>query len=201
MIKNIIFDFGDVFINLDKEVIFREIERFGGTSEVTDAILELNLAYEIGSISSDTFIDGLQRAYPTAKPKDIIHIWNAMLLDFPDYRLEFLELLAQSSQYRLFLLSNTNAIHIKHVEKAIGTAKFTRFKNCFEKFYLSHEIQLRKPNPEIFWYVLKENKLNAEQTLFIDDTLENIDAAKALGIKTWHLQVGIEDVIDLKKKL
>ena len=201
MIKNIIFDFGDVFINLDKEVIFREIEKYGGSLELSPEIMALNESYEVGGISSEHFIEQLVKVYPKARPAEIEHIWNSMLLDLPDYRLEFLENLALENKYRLFLLSNTNALHIPFFAKKIGAEKFNRFKNSFEKFYLSHEIHLRKPNAEIYEFVLQENGLKAEETFFIDDTKENTDAAEKLGITCWHLQVGKEDIIQLKDKL
>lgn len=201
MLKNIIFDFGDVFINLDKEVIFREIEKFGGSLELSPEILALNRSYEVGRTTSEDFVKQLQRVYPKATFEQIIHIWNSMLLDFPDYRLEFLEKFSQENNYRLFLLSNTNALHIPHVEKKMGVDKFHRFKNAFEQFYLSHEIHLRKPNAEIYEFVLDENGLAAEETFFIDDTKENTDAAAKLGITCWNLQVGTDDIIHLKDRL
>jgi len=201
MIKNIIFDFGDVFINLDKEIIFREIERFGGSTDVSPEIMSLNYSYEVGKISSEKFISELRSVYPKATSEDIIGIWNGMLLDFPDERLEFIEQMAAENNCRLFLLSNTNALHIEEVERKIGEKKFNRFQNSFEKFYLSHEIHLRKPNADIYHFVLQENGLMAEETLFIDDTKENTDAAEQLGIRCWNLQVGKEDIINLKRKL
>ena len=201
MIKNIIFDFGDIFINLDKEIIFREILRFGGSAELSPELIALNHKYETGSISSETFIKGLAEVYPQASKDEIIRIWNGMLLDFPQVRLEFLENLAKENTYRLFLLSNTNALHIKAVEEKMGNERYNRFKNSFEKFYLSHEIHLRKPNANIYDFVLEENGLKAKETLFIDDTKENTDAAEKLGIQCWNLIVGKEDIIDLKAKL
>ncbi len=201
MIKNIIFDFGDVFINLDKEVIFREIENYGGDPELSPEIIALNESYEVGAINSDHFIEQLVEVYPKASSSEIEHIWNSMLLDLPDYRLEFVDDLAAENMYRLFLLSNTNALHIPFFEKKIGAEKFYRFKNSFEKFYLSHEIGLRKPNAEIYEFVLKENGLKAAETFFIDDTKENTDAAEKLGITCWNLIVGKEDIIQLKDKL
>ena len=200
MIKNIIFDFGDIFINLDKEVVFREIQKYENAT-LSPALLTLSSDLEVGAITSETFVEGLKSAFPSASSQEIISIWNGMLLDFPDYRLNFLEGMAQENEYRLFLLSNTNVLHIEEVVKIMGEPNFNRFKNCFEQFYLSHEIQLRKPNADIFEFVLKENDLNPTETLFIDDTLENTEAAKKLGIKTWHLIVGLEDIIQLKSKL
>ncbi len=201
MIKNIIFDFGDVFINLDKQVIYREVVKFGGNTEITSDIMKINDTYEVGGISSGEFIENLGQVYPQAKSEEISRIWNSMLLDFPDERLQFIENLAQEGNYRLFLLSNTNALHIPQVEKIMGDKKFQRFKNSFEKFYLSHEINLRKPNAEIYEFVLNENGLKAEETFFIDDTKENTEAAEKLGIHCWNLQVGKEDIIQLKSKL
>ncbi|WP_422079754.1 HAD family hydrolase [Ulvibacterium sp.] len=200
MIKNIILDFGDVFINLDKEVVFREIPKWGGTGFTTD-LWALNETYEVGGISSEEFVRELQSAFPKASADEIIATWNAMLLDFPEERLEFIENLAQENHFRLFLLSNTNALHIPHVEQLMGTQRYLRFKNSFEQFYLSHEIHLRKPNAEIFHFVLEENGLLANETFFVDDTQENTEAAQKLGIRTWNLQVGQEDILQLKSKL
>ena len=200
MIKNIIFDFGDIFINLDKEIIFREIQKYGNPS-LTPELIILSNAFEVGQISPDIFINGLQSYFPKASTQEIIAIWNGMLLDFPDYRLEFIEKLAIESKYRLFLLSNTNALHIPEVAKIMGESKFQRFKNSFEQFYLSHEIHLRKPNADIYEFVLEKNTLDPIETFFVDDTFENTQSASKLGIKTWNLIVGQEDIIQLKSKL
>lgn len=193
-------DFGDVFINLDKEVITRELATVEDTTELLK-LKSLNDAFEVGAISSEKFLTGLQEVFPHRSQQDLADLWNAMLLDFPDHRLEFLEELARNRKHRLFLLSNTNELHIPHVRTIMGETKFQRFRNSFEKFYLSHEIQLRKPHPEIFEFVLDENRLRAPETLFVDDTLENIRAASKLGLLTWHLQVGAEDIADLTSKL
>ncbi len=201
MIKNIIFDFGDIFINLDKEVVTREMVRYGGKSVLGPKLHALNEQYEVGAIDSEAFLAQLVSVYPNASMAEITNIWNSILLDFPDHRLQFIEQLAQEAQYRLFLLSNTNALHIPHVQDIMGAQKFDRFRNSFEKFYLSHEIQLRKPSLEIFQFVLDENRLEPEETFFVDDTKENTDAAQKLGIKCWNLQVGREDIVELKTRL
>tara|TARA_R110002049_G_scaffold762_7_gene5058 strand:- start:1698 stop:2300 length:603 start_codon:yes stop_codon:yes gene_type:complete len=200
MIKNIIFDFGDIFINLDKQVVFKALKN-KNVQEFLPKYHSINEAFEVGKISPQEFVDLLQLDFPHLAQEAIIDIWNSMLLDFPEYRLTFLENLAKENKYRLFLLSNTNALHIPHVGKIMGAKNYSRFKNSFEQFYLSHEIQLRKPNDEIFQFVLELNNMSPENTLFIDDTKENTDAAKKLGIKTWNLQVGVEDIIQLKDKL
>tara|TARA_R110002033_G_scaffold136354_1_gene175888 strand:- start:884 stop:1486 length:603 start_codon:yes stop_codon:yes gene_type:complete len=200
MIKNIIFDFGDIFINLDKQVVFRALQD-SGIQEFLPKYHNINEDFEVGKISPQEFVERLQPDFPHLSPQAITDIWNSMLLDFPEYRLNFLENLAKENSYRLFLLSNTNALHIPHVMKIMGNESFERFKNSFEQFYLSHEIQLRKPNHEIFQFVLEQNRLDPRDTLFIDDTKENTDAAKELGINTWNLIVGKEDVVNLKERL
>jgi putative hydrolase of the HAD superfamily len=200
MIKNIIFDFGDIFINLDKQVVFKALGN-SGIQEFLPKYHAINEEFEVGKISPQEFVERLQPDLPHLSPQAIIDIWNSMLLDFPEYRLNFLENLVKEDIYRLFLLSNTNALHIPHVAELMGSKNYGRFKSSFEQFYLSHEIHLRKPNDEIFQFVLDQNNLNPEDTLFIDDTKENTDAANKLGIKTWNLLVGKEDVIHLKDRL
>lgn len=200
MTKNIIFDFGDVFINLDKVVVTRELVHITDP-DLLVRLKVLNDAFEIGNIDSQTFIEGLGEAFPDRDRDQLITLWNSMLLDFPGHRLHFLEDLARSGAYRLFLLSNTNELHIPHVEQKMGAEKYRRFRNSFEGFYLSHEIRMRKPDPAIFEFVMKRNQLEPSETFFVDDTLDNILTAKALGIKTWHLQVGSEDISALKSKL
>jgi FMN phosphatase YigB (HAD superfamily) len=88
-------------------------------------------------------------------------------------------------------------MHIKWIQNDWGSELYEAFKSCFEQFYLSHEIHFRKPNLDIYQFVLQENKLKAEETFFIDDTLENTMAAEKLGIQTWNLIPGKEDVVDL----
>jgi putative hydrolase of the HAD superfamily len=170
MIKNIIFDFGDIFINLDKEIIFREMQRYGNPS-LTPELIILSNAFEVGQISPDIFINGLQTYFPKASTQEIIAIWNGMLLDFPDYRLEFIEKLANEKEYRLFLLSNNNALHKLEAIKIMGSSKFESFKCSFEQFYLSHEIHLRKPNTDIYEFVLEKNGLDPTETFFVDDDI------------------------------
>ncbi|MEM6893408.1 MAG: HAD family phosphatase [Bacteroidota bacterium] len=200
MIRNLILDFGDVFINLDKPATARAMMPYGFTG-IDAALQDVFNAYEKGTISSEAFLDSTQRRFPKASRTDLITAWNAILLDFPDARLEFLEQLAAEEHYRLFLLSNTNEIHIDHVKEVMGQEKFNRFRSAFEVFYLSYEMGMRKPDSEIFQFVLDQNQLQSEETLFVDDTLENITSAKHLGIQTWHLQVGQEDFLELKSHL
>ena len=201
MIKNIVFDFGDIFINLDKEATFKELAKLG-IDHITDDMMAVAHQYEKGEISTADFIDYFHDEFKISK-EDLVFAWNAILLDFPQHRLAFLKELAASKKYRLFLLSNTNDMHIKWIRNDWGSELYAEFKNCFEQFYLSHEIGFRKSNADIYEFVLKENNLKAAETFFIDDTLENTLTAEKLGVKTWNLIPGKEDVVSLliKKEL
>ncbi|MBC8756128.1 HAD-IA family hydrolase [Kordia sp. YSTF-M3] len=196
MIKNLIFDFGDIFINLDKPATARELERLGIT-DFTPEMVEKNQAYEKGLMTTEAFVDFYHNQFPNTTKASLIDAWNAILLDFPKYRLEFIQQLAKDKKYRLLLLSNTNDLHISWIQHDWGTELYNEFAACFEQFYLSHEINLRKPDANIYEFVLRENDLKASETLFIDDTAENTDSAANLGIHVWNLIPGEEDVVDL----
>jgi putative hydrolase of the HAD superfamily len=198
MIKNIVFDFGDVFINLDKEATFVALSKLG-VEEVTDEMLAIAKEYEVGAISTEAFVRFFQQKFSIAN-QQLIDAWNTILLDFPKRRLKFLKDLAASSKYRLFLLSNTNELHISWIQNDWGMSLYNEFKNCFEQFYLSHEIGLRKPNADIYEYVLEKNNLVAAETYFVDDTEENTVAAEKLGIKVWNINPKKEDVTTLLTK-
>lgn len=197
MIDSIVFDFGDVFINLDKQATPLALKKLGLT-EWSSTIDSLNFNFEKGLITRTEFLAGLNNLVPKASPEEVLAAWNAVLLDFPMYRLEFLEEL--SKNYTLFLLSNTDSIHINHFKEKEGEVFYNRFYNCFEKVYFSYDLGKRKPEVEIYHYVINENNLIPEKTLFVDDNLDNIEGAKKIGLQVWHLQKGKEDVIELFEK-
>lgn len=199
MIKNIIFDFGDVFINLDKEATIRELYQLG-VREISDEMMDVYKMYEVGGMSTKEFVNRFTTMFPEISDVDFINAWNAILKDFPLHRFDFLKSLATSKKYRLFLLSNTNDLHISWIQNDWGKELFSEFESCFEQFYLSHEMHLRKPNADIYEFVLSQNDLNPEETFFIDDTKENTDTAENLGIKVWNINPETEDVVDLLAK-
>jgi putative hydrolase of the HAD superfamily len=197
MINTIIFDFGDIFINLNKDICVNEFKKLGLKS-LNDALLSKNDLFEKGEISEREFIESFNAFIPNASLDEIKSAWNTILGEFPLYRLEFLQMLA--GKYRLFLLSNTDAIHIDFFENKYGPSFTKDFYQCFERIYFSFEMGMRKPDTSIYNYILKQNDLVAKNTLFIDDKKENTDAAESLGIRVWNLQVGKEDVVDLFEK-
>lgn len=197
-INTIIFDFGDIFINLDKKATMDGFKKLG-LKEWNNELDQLNFQFEKGNISREEFLAGFQKQMPNASIEQILEAWNAILADFPLYRLEFLQML--SKKYKLFLLSNTDSIHIDTFEQKVGPSFYGDFYQCFEKVYFSFEMGMRKPDAEIYQTVLNKHELQAKRTLFVDDKKENTDAAAALGIHVWNLQVGKEDVIDLFEKV
>ena len=197
MITTIIFDFGDIFINLEKEA---QIEAFNklGLHGPNDELVAANDLFEKGQISELQFIETFQKFIPNASIDEIRKAWNSIIGDFPLYRLEFLQLL--SRKYKLFLLTNTDEIHISRFEHKAGITFFSDFYQCFEKVYYSYEMGMRKPDPAIFKLILNKYDLSPKRTLFIDDKKVNTEAAASLGINVWNLQVGQEDVVDLFSK-
>ena len=197
MITTIIFDFGDIFINLEKEA---QIEAFNklGLFGPNDELVAANDLFEKGEISEIQFIETFQKFIPNASIDEIRKAWNSIIGDFPLYRLEFLQLLTR--KYKLFLLTNTDEIHISRFEHKAGITFFSDFYQCFEKVYYSYEMGMRKPDPAIFKLILNKYDLSPKRTLFIDDKKINTDTAASLGINIWNLQVGQEDVVDLFSK-
>lgn len=198
MIKNYIFDFGDVFLNLDKTATQRELEKLGMTSfsEEMDA---QNKLYEKGLISTNDFLTFYQDIFPNSSKTELKNAWNKILLDFPLYRLKFIEKFSNNNP--CFLLSNINDMHLENIKNKLGKEFYNRFYNCFEKVYYTHEINLRKPDASIFEFVLSDSNLEASSCFFIDDTKENIETAKKIGLKCWHINPEKEDIINLEKNI
>lgn len=201
MIDAIVFDFGDVFINLDKEATTRKLKEMD-IDKLPDAITAMNRDYEQGFVTSDEIADKYRAQFPQLEKENFLQSWNAMLLEFPEYRFRFIQKLTEEKDFKLILLSNTNENHIEYIKSNVSF--FDDFKDCFDGFYLSHEIGLRKPEPQIFEFITDKHDLKPENTLFIDDTKENTETAARLGFNVWNIEPTREDVIDLfttKKEL
>lgn len=197
MINTIIFDFGDVFIDLNHQ---KSIEAFKklGLSDWNVDLDSQNKLFEIGKITELQFLESFQKYIPNSDLLEIRAAWNCLIGEFPLKRLEFLQMLAR--KYKLILLSNTDAIHIAFFEHKVGMSFASDFYQCFEKVYFSYEIGIRKPDEATFKLLIKNHNLSEKRTLFIDDKKENTDVAEKLGIQVWNLQVGHEDVRDLHDK-
>lgn len=205
-IRHIIFDLGGVLLNIDynlTEKAFTEagINNFG---EIYSQLRQTTVFddFEIGKINRAEFIAAMQAvAGCPVTEQQVCDAWNAMLLDFPLRRLQILQQLR--IHYDLILLSNTNEIHEDAFNKILHQMHgLPTIGVMFDKVYLSHRVGMRKPNREIFERILAENSLEAEHTLFIDDSPQHVEGAKAAGIRTIYLEKGmtIEEHIFLPKK-
>lgn len=190
-IKNIIFDLGGVIINIDYQKTidaFQKLSKAGCTIAFNQqSQSELFDELETGRISNAAFRDKIREHYQVEGSDEAIDAaWNAMLLDIPQERIDLLRKLRKD--HKLFLLSNTNAIHLiafnKIVEDSFG---IPALDELFDKCYYSHLVDDRKPNPGIFERILQENNLQKAETLFIDDSIQHIESAEKVGIKTLHL--------------
>lgn len=195
MIKALIFDFGNVFLNLDLEKALQDTFELLEMESLSDELLSFNYLYEQGLITTEEFLEFYQDNFPKLSKQDLIDLWNSMLKDLPQHRLAFIQKLASEKKHKLILLSNTNELHMNWVKENIAT--YETFKNCFDAFYLSHEIGLRKPDKAIFEFILNNNQLAAKDCLFIDDTKEHILGASKLGIHTWNIDPKHDDVTNL----
>ena len=194
-IHNIIFDFGGVIINIDYEVTIEAFKKLGidNFEVLYSQASQSNLFDDIetGKISPQYFINGLLELLPSGiSPNKVVHAWNAMLLDIPKDRIELLKKL--SAKYRIFLLSNTNSIHIDKALRTWKKVSKTPIESVFEAIYFSHIVGMRKPNIEIFDYVCEQHKLNKRETLFIDDSIQHIEGAEKSGLHTVHLTGGLD---------
>ncbi|MBN2275605.1 MAG: HAD family phosphatase [Bacteroidales bacterium] len=190
-IKNIIFDWGGVITDLHPELTINAFRAMGfkhfDEAFSQDENQNLFLQFEMGKIDESAFINELKRQLDShVTDKQVLDAWNALLGDLPAERWMLLKNLA--NDYRIFLLSNTNSLHITYyfskLEQLYG---IYGYNHLFEKVYFSHHLGMRKPNRNIYEFVMKDSALLPEETLFIDDNPDNIDTARQLGITAYHL--------------
>ncbi len=191
-IKNIIFDFGGVICNIDHlipEEKFKELGIKDFDTMYSQAVqnhlfedLEKNL------ISPQNFRTNLKLLIDgNISDEQIDEAWNSMILDIPKEKIDLLKKL--KNKYRIFLLSNSNIIHYNvYIEEFRRKSGLKDFSSLFEKAWFSFDLQMRKPDKEIYEFALKDGGIRPEETLFIDDSFQNIQPAKELGIECVFLE-------------
>jgi HAD superfamily hydrolase (TIGR01549 family) len=199
-IKNIIFDLGGVFMNLDFKLTEQAFVELGVTGfnsmSRQDHVIELFEQFETGKITPDQMYQAVRKATGTDLTNEQIKTaWNALLLDFPVERMEWLQKIAK--KYKVYLYSNTNILHYEAFMRNFAATGLQDLNKYFIKAYYSHELGLRKPHPTSFQKILEEQGLNPAETLFIDDTAKNIEGAQKAGMQTVHL-VHPMTVLDLE---
>ncbi len=189
-IKAIIFDYGNVIFSIDflrtqnafKELGIENVETFFSHKGHVSLFDE----FEKGNISAAAWRDGI-RLYakrPDLTDQQIDDAWNSLLIGVADGNHDLL--LKISKQYPTFLLSNTNEVHYKWIMEYLKKEfNLENNSSLFTKDYYSHLMGMRKPNKDIFQYVLDTHHLKAEETLFIDDSPQHLKTAKELGLQTY----------------
>lgn len=195
-IKNIIFDLGNVLLNLDFNASIKAFQKLGLKTKVLDKQQAYSdpvfYELEVGKVSPNEFCNRVRKVLnnPSATNLQIEDAWYAMILDIPANRVQTIQKL--SKKYSIYLFSNTNQIHIERLHAKFKAIHGIDFPTLFVKDYYSHEIHERKPDLESYNKVIKLSGVNPEETLFVDDLEKNILAAEKAGLKTFWLREGME---------
>lgn len=188
MIEHIIFDFGGVLLQLDPEATWSELRSCLALKTLEDPVFQQVLIdYEVGRFDESTFLSKLRDcSRQEVSDNQLIAAWNAMLGPLPQHRLVMLRELAK--KYKLHLLSNTNDTHIRYVYNYLKqTYDIDNFgEEYFDCHYFSHVIKMRKPDQDIYESVIEGIGSRPERMFFIDDTLENVIAARRSGLHAQH---------------
>lgn len=198
---NIVFDLGGVIVDIDINSTINALKQTLNLPPETEPfkIMEMSVfrQYETGVINSSEFINRLSQLSGTKVDPDlVINAWNAMLISIPEKRIRLIENLSQ--RFRLFVLSNTNALHAKKFESMVPG--YENLSQLFEKVYYSHRIGYRKPNAKAFAAVINDSGIQPSETLFVDDLEANITMARQLHFQTLHVKNGT-DITELMKHL
>ncbi len=194
-IKAIIFDLGGVIINLDytktiaafRKLGARNIESIYNPLEGHQSILFNK--FEAGDLTPAEFRSEIKTALDfSATDEEFDQAWNAMLLDVPQDRLNIIADL-KFQKYEVFLYSNTNKIHFDAIARILNQSGYNGrlFPSYFNNEYYSFTLKMRKPDPYAFRTIIKQEKLEPRETLFIDDSLKNIQGAQSAGLYTFYL--------------
>jgi putative hydrolase of the HAD superfamily len=181
LIKNIIFDLGNVLVNVHFDKFEKRLLEEGASKAACDSLFqsrELREDYESGKMTNKEFLNlACSKLDCSIKQAEFKEIFSDMFSEIPAMKL-FVNKLIQDKYFRLFLLSNTNSYHFNYIKN-----KFDYVKGI-KNFALSYRMKLNKPSPEIFFKLLKRYKLKPEDTLFIDDLVNNCKTAEKIGLKT-----------------
>lgn len=198
-VKNIIFDLGGVLLNIDPKKTIEAFGRLGMEQLIGDKGLsydhDIFYLMEQGKVTPEEFRNGVRQLISAEVTDDQIDTaWTAMLLDFPANRVELVKNLRNN--YKIYLFSNTNAIHVAKYQANFKSQHGFDVSSLFEIDFYSNEIGYRKPSPESFQKIIRLSGINPEESIFIDDSLPNVEAAIGCGLKGYWLEPGqkIEEV-------
>ncbi len=194
-IKHIIFDLGNVIIHIDPDLTIKRFKELGVSDfDVMYTLMKQSEIFDkldTGKTSLSEFRNAIRHhAHVHLTDEQIDDAWCAMLLDFPEENITLLHKLRKEG-YQLYLLSNTNQIHIDfYLEKLRKEKGSPLLPELFDRTFYSHEIGYRKPHREAFEYVLQIEKIKPAETLFIDDLEHNVIGARKTGMQAYCLSKG-----------
>ena len=201
-IKNIIFDLGSVLLDIDVDRTLRSFDTMGVSGKQLEEIYKepenFFLLFEKGAIDADTFRNAFRTLSDNhLTDQQINDAWSAMVVGFPENKVELLKCLV--NKYDLYLLSNTNEVHVPvYTRQFIETSGGVPFEDIFTRIYYSHDVKLSKPNPAIFQYMVNDSGIVPEESLFIDDLQRNVEAAIETGLPAYQYREedDLEEVLE-----
>lgn len=187
LIKNLIFDLGGVVLNIDYDGPSKALAQMGITNfyDYYSKAKQDNIFndFEKGLISPAQFRENINKFFNLKlSDKELDAIWNAIILNFPKENIELL--LSLRKHYKTYLLSNTNKIHFDFYTEQLRVVYGITWEDLFDNVFFSHEMGLRKPDFDMYNKALEQAGINAQESLFVDDLIVNIESAKNCGIHT-----------------
>lgn len=195
-IRNIIFDLGGVLVDLDFIAPMTEFRKLGANLDmfnyhdvISDPVFR---HFETGLITPAEFRDHIRvkLGKPDLPDNDIDHAWCSILGSVPQQKVSLLQHLV--SRFRLFLYSNTNIIHISYLKKRFLAEHAIELESLFERSFYSHDLHDRKPQLSGYEKIFAIAGILPQETLFVDDFIQNIEAAKSMGIRVFHYIPGMD---------
>ncbi len=198
-IKNILFDLGGVVIDIDFKYTIEALAQLSG--KTVEEVHQLSLQdayydkYERGHLTNAQFLDLIRKSLAfEAEDEEVIAAWNALLLAIPKERIDLVKKLSEN--YKVLVLSNTSNYHVLGFNEILkNSTGHASLNEVYHHVYFSYDLGCRKPEARIYEKVLENAGIKAEETLFLDDNYDNIQAAEKLGFKTIH--VTDKDILEI----
>ncbi len=189
-IKNILFDLGGVILDINVQATLKKFYELGFPAQLMQYPHSMNtdlfFKYETGKMKVEQFRDEIRKVSGVDVSDEVFdEAWNSMLVRIPRERIELLKVLA--NRYSIYMLSNTSDLHAPVFEKMFEETAGIKMQNLFTKIYYSHEIGYLKPDLDAWKYVINDAGIKPEETLFLDDNIQNIKASQELGFQAIHI--------------